>query len=95
MNLHLSLPYFVDYNREEVKDFLMKYRALFNNEPTPFAFQGYDVTLSAFSLNGKGNVEGTLQIPFAIGRTSENNGISNTGTANIAYNPDYTITVIK
>ena len=44
MNLHLSLPYYVDYSREEVKAFLMKYRALYNIEPTPFAFQGYDIT---------------------------------------------------
>lgn len=95
MNLHLSLPYFVDYGRVEVKDFLMKYRALFNNEPTPFAFQGYDVTLSAFSLGTGNNVDGTLQINFKIGAATDGNGLSNTGTTDIAYNPDYTITVIK
>jgi hypothetical protein len=95
MNLHLSLPYFIDYSNSNVKDFLMKYRALFNNEPTPFAFQGYDVTLSAFSLGTGNNVDGTLQINFKIGAATDGNGLSNTGTADIAYNPDYTITVIK
>ena len=117
MNLHLSLPYFVDYNREEVKDFLMKYRALFNNEPTPFAFQGYDITLATYGFEGNKSLaepvrlwslwyghpgNGTsgasgrfLQLNFNFKRTSEGNGLSNTGTTDIAYNPDYTITVIK
>ena len=100
MNLHLSLPYFVDYNREEVKDFLMKYRALFNNEPTPFAFQGYDITLATYGFEGNNNATSGasgrfLQLNFNFKRTSEGNGLSNTGTTDIAYNPDYTITVIK
>lgn len=100
MNLHLSLPYFVDYNREEVKDFLMKYRALFINEPTPFAFQGYDITLATYGFEGNNNATSGasgrfLQLNFNFKRTSEGNGLSNTGTTDIAYNPDYTITVIK
>jgi len=100
MNLHLSLPYFVDYNTEEVKDFLMKYRALFNNEPTPFAFQGYDITLATYGFEGNNNATSGasgsfLQLNFNFKRTSEGNGLSNTGTTDIAYNPDYTITVIK
>lgn len=110
MNLHLSLPYYVDYSNYAVKDFLMKYRALFNNEPTPFAFQGYDITLAAFAFTG-GEISDhvnfwkiwnrhpigfrRLQINFLFERNGEGNGMSNTGTTDIAYNPDYTISLIK
>ncbi len=44
LNLHISLPYFVDYGNEDVKRFLLQYRALYATEPTPYAFQGYDIT---------------------------------------------------
>jgi hypothetical protein len=36
-----------------------------------------------------------LQINFLFERNVEGNGMSNTGTTDIAYNPDYTISVIK
>mgnify|MGYP002519781440 CR=1 FL=1 len=41
--LHVSLGYYIDYSDKKVMDFIMKYRALFNAEPTQFAFQGYDI----------------------------------------------------
>ena len=104
MNLHLSLPYFVDYNNEHVKEFLMKYRALFNCEPTPFAFQGYDVGLMANSMRFAAKpVEimshrdkyellwHNLQVRQSYKRNGTGNGLVNTGTKNIIYNSDYTI----
>ena len=110
MNLHLSLPYYVDYSNPAVKDFLMKYRALYNNEPTSFAFQGYDITLGTYAFEGNNRIadpvkhwsiwqghsfgERRLQIDFNFERNAEGNGLSNTGKTDIAYNPDYTITVI-
>jgi hypothetical protein len=42
-NLHVSLTYYIDYDDPRVKNFLLKYRALFNTEPRQFAFQGYDI----------------------------------------------------
>ena len=42
-SLHVSLTYHIDYESENVKSFLMRYRALYNTEPTQFAFQGYDI----------------------------------------------------
>lgn len=108
MNLHLSLPYFVDYNNKEVKDFLMKYRALFNSEPTPFAFQGYDITIFAegclrstanpiktFSQIGEFYIPQSLQLKNNYVRNGEGNGFINRGTTDIMYNPDYTISVIE
>ena len=44
VNLHLSIPYFVDYTSAEVDKFLLTFRALYNTEPTPYAYQGYDIT---------------------------------------------------
>lgn len=97
MNLHLSLPYFVDYNKENVKDFLMKYRALYNSEPTPFSFQGYDVTLHALGIIGGNtapNPADALQMK-GLYTNDAGNGHINTGTKNIMYNNDYTISVIE
>ena len=41
-NLHVSLAYYIDYTDQRVMNFIMKYRALYNTEPTQFSFQGYD-----------------------------------------------------
>lgn len=90
MNLHLTLPYFVDYSSPVVKRFLMKYRALYNNEPTPFAFQGFDITMMFLH---KGNL--TTQSKYHFIREKKNTGIQNTGTTNIVYNKDYTISIIE
>ena len=107
MNLHLSLPYFVDYSNADVKDFLMKYRALYNGEPTPFAFQGYDITRYFLTLHKKyGNKFNRayelgetrmLQSNFNLvqNNSSQLNGFENTGTVNIMYNNDYTISVLE
>ena len=107
MNLHLSLPYFVDYSNADVKDFLMKYRALYNSEPTPFAFQGYDITKYFLTLHRiYGN---SLDKAFEAGKTRmlqskfdfvqkdypQPNGFENTGTVDIKYNNDYTVSVIE
>lgn len=100
MNLHLSLPYFVDYNSQDVKEFLMKYRALTNSEPTPFAFQGYDVgTIAKGTYNLAPSISSTeefkvapaLQVRHMYKRNGTGNGMTNTGTKNIIYNSDYTI----
>lgn len=40
--LHISSPYFVDYSDPKVAQFVQAYRALFQTEPSQFAFQGYD-----------------------------------------------------
>jgi len=44
VSLHISTSYYVDYDNEAVKRFVKSYRALFNAEPSQFAFQGYDTT---------------------------------------------------
>lgn len=41
-SLHISTSYFVDYESPAVDRFVKTYRALFQTEPSQFAFQGYD-----------------------------------------------------
>ncbi len=50
---HSSLSYYIDYDDPRVRDFILKYRALYNTEPTPFAFQGYDIMYYFCSMCSK------------------------------------------
>ena len=43
LSLRMSATYSVDYDSPAVQRFLLKFRALYNTEPTAFAFQGYDL----------------------------------------------------
>lgn len=52
---HLLSPSYIDYSSEKVKYFITKYRENYMNEPSLFAFTGYDATyyfLSAFMRYG-------------------------------------------
>lgn len=103
-SLHASLTYYTDYEAADVKKFIMKYRALFNTEPTQFAFQGYDVTMYFVGMNarygdnwmealGKDKVQ-MLQNTFMF-TTEDNEGYSNEGIRRITYGPDYTISISR
>lgn len=41
-NARVAGAYYIDYTSADVKRFLMTYRAFFKNEPSSFAFSGYD-----------------------------------------------------
>lgn len=43
LDLRLAMSYYIDYNSPAAMDFIHKYRAAFNTEPTSFSFQGYDI----------------------------------------------------
>ena len=51
--MHVSLGYNIDYDSPRVKAFLKKYRALYQTEPTQFAFQGYDIAKYFMELSAK------------------------------------------
>lgn len=42
LNFHTFGTTFIDYNRQETKDFIMKFRKAYQTEPQDLAFQGYD-----------------------------------------------------
>ena len=99
-NLHASLTYYIDYENADVKQFIKKYRALFNTEPTQFAFQGYDVAKYFLGLCAKygeswmqhTDVTAMLQSTFDL-HPSGNGGYSNRGIRRIIYGPEYSVSI--
>lgn len=105
LSTHVCTPYYTDYSSEPVRNFVFRYRALYNTEPTPFSFQGYDL-ISFFVSNiykasgdfirNAGSYGGTLmQSNVRFFRNNEDCGWQNTATRNLVYNPDFTISIVK
>ncbi|MCL1973673.1 MAG: hypothetical protein FWG54_02515 [Bacteroidetes bacterium] len=104
MHLHLSLSYYVDYERPELKKFLARYRALYQAEPSAYAYHGYDVGLFFLrALYTKGPhfeecIEYVhtqpLQSSFRFQKTNPFGGFINTDSRVIRYLPDYRIEVL-
>lgn len=105
LNLHVSSSYFIDYEKQEVKDFILKYRALYNTEPSQFAFQGYDIAYYFISTCSKygsswwrhlSTRERTnmLQCDFLFYEAGEG-GMINQGVRRIVYEKDYTIRLVE
>ena len=103
-DLHICSPYFADYENPQVKDFVRAYRALFQTEPSQFAFQGYDLahyfakivsrygnrwTRALPRVSGKG-----LHTDFQFTRTPSGS-FRNTGIRRIVYNTDYSTTLAQ
>ncbi len=105
-NLHLldtrlSVSYNIDYTNREVDRFVRSYRALFNAEPSQFAFQGYDI-VSYFVRScyeggrnwmsdlGRMSKKSLLQGDFLFSRNGDG-GFLNTGVRRIIYSPDFRI----
>lgn len=98
--LHVSLGYYIDYSDKKVMDFIMKYRALYNTEPSQFAFQGYDIAcyfIRMFSKYGdrwpskiESEEMSMLQSTFKCSR-NEDEGYINTGVRRIVYGDDWSV----
>ena len=96
-SLHVCLSYNINYDRPEVKSFLLKYRAIFHTEPTLFAFQGYDIAtyfiniVNQFGYQWKDKLTEAkmsgLQTTFDFHR-QENNCVINEGVRRIEYFPE-------
>lgn len=99
-NLHVSLGYYIDYDDARVKDFLLKYRALYNTEPSQFAFQGYDLAkyfielCSRYGRRWESRIEDSdkqmLQSIFRFRKTEEG-GYINTGVHRLVYEDGYKV----
>ena len=99
-NLHVSLGYYIDYDDAKVKEFLLKYRALYNSEPTQFSFQGYDLAkyfiglCSKYGENWTQKLESSdskmLQSVFRF-RKTQTGGYINTGVHRLVYGEGYQI----
>ncbi|MBP5505617.1 MAG: LysM peptidoglycan-binding domain-containing protein [Bacteroidales bacterium] len=96
MNAHFCLGYYVDYKDERVREFVRSYRALFNAEPGPYAFQGYDIVVyavKALEKYGSDMINGIcfypasgLQLNFRFDRRTPGGGVFNEATRNLIYN---------
>lgn len=103
-SLHASLAYFIDYEDSRVKNFLLRYRALFRTEPSQFAFQGYDVARYFFETCSKyGNGwqmmlenagQDMLQSTFRYKR-APSGSYANEGIRRIVYGKDYSVVKIR
>ena len=104
LELRVSTSFYVDYTDDAVRDFILKYRALYNTEPSQYAFQGYDIlTYFTTTLNDLGDgfldfIEyypmDLLQNSIRFVRTNEEGGFVNIHTRDIAYRPDHSVTVV-
>lgn len=109
-NLHnlktrISTAYYIDYDNHAVKKFLLEYRALYNTEPTQFAFQGYDLAYFFISMKAKygnswmdkvarlGNCT-MMQTDFMF-RKTDSGGYVNEGVRRIVYGNDYSVRIVK
>lgn len=101
LNLALATPFFIDYNHEDVKQFVLKYRNTFRTEPSQMAIHGYDVGLYFFSLlkdygnnfsNCIINYEiDLLQANYRFVKWYNNSGYENVGVDMIKYYDGYNI----
>ena len=104
-NMHVSLTYYIDYDDQRVKDFLLKYRALYNTEPSQFAFQGYDIASYFINLCSRygekwpemvGNApQAMLQSTFRCRKTDEDGGYINDGIRRIVYDDGWSVYELK
>ena len=103
-NMRVSLTYYIDYDNPKVKNFLLKYRALFNTEPTQFAFQGYDIATYFIEMCSKygnswpekmpTNEKDMLQSTFKCTKDGDG-GYVNQGVRRIVYGKDWSITRVR
>lgn len=103
-SLKVSTGYYIDYEDPRVQEFLLKYRALFNAEPTQFAFQGYDLAKFFIGMTSKyGNRwmnkleesdASMLQSTYRF-RKDGNGGYVNTGVRRIVYNEGWIVSKVR
>ena len=95
MNAHFSMGHYVDYNSEDVREFVRRYRALYNADPGNFGFQGYDVGvyfIDALKRYGNDMINGIsrfdregMQLNFRFDRRNDTGGMFNEATKNLVY----------
>ena len=101
-NAHLAAAYFIDYEDPKVRDFILAYRALFNNEPGSFAFQGYDMMRYYVTMCAKYGRQWYKKLPEyrqkglqADFRFSAEQPRVNQATRRIVYNKDLTTKLVE
>ena len=97
LNLHIPLQYYVDYSNESVKNFVSKFREIYGAEPSPYAFQAYDIAcyfiIGMYSrLTGFSNIETSkslLQSDYNFIVKPNEVGFTNIGVRHLIYRPNF------
>ncbi len=107
MGIYICSSYYLDYGRDDVKDFLKKYRNEFNTEPVPFSFAwtGYDIAYYFLSglatykdnfMNCFGNhMPDLLVSDFHFEKLMPGYGIRNTKLFLLQYGSNYSLRPYK
>ncbi|MFP4365879.1 MAG: LysM peptidoglycan-binding domain-containing protein [Bacteroidales bacterium] len=101
MELHFASPFYVDYEDENVKTFLGKFRNKYMTEPSHYGFQGYDIMfyfLQAMKNYGPDFQEclpiirtELLQADFLFRKSDSRDGFENNGVTIVKYDKDMNI----
>jgi len=104
LSYHFSTAYYVDYTDDATRSFVSNYRELYNTEPTPYAFQGYDIlfyfitTMNELGDNFMDFVtyypKSLLQNRFRFDRSQEESGLTNMGTRDVRFQQDNSISIL-
>ena len=102
-SLRISTAYFVDYEDADVKNFIRRFRALYNMEPSRYAYQGYDTLLYFAKMSALHGVdwkkrladkeEKGLHTDFKF--TAKAGSFYNTAVRRIIYPPEDTTFLVK
>ncbi len=106
LSMHAALSYHIDYDDPRVRRFLMAFRALYNTEPSQFAFQGYDIASffirSVYEFGNRWtrslasrDAERLLQSDFKFAEEGDHGGLVNQGVRRVIYQSDYTLRLLK
>lgn len=94
---------YIDYSKENVKNFVKKFRTAFKTEPTKFSFQAFDI--SYYFINALKNYGNDFQyclksfdVPlletkFNFVRKNEKSGFENTALYIIKYDKNYNVVI--
>lgn len=104
-HLHTLCSYYIDYTDAKTLDFIHKFRALYNCEPSQYAFQGYDLAsflIQTYAKYGKSwetaiteeDQVDMLQSSFKMKRL-ENGGLINVAVRKVEYSKDYKTLLIR
>lgn len=102
LNMHYVQPFYINYSNDNVKAFVSNYRQTYNNDPTQYAFLGYDVTyyfLTALKNYGRSFAHclNKLEVPLLQMRYKfeqvhgNDGGYVNTEPYLLEYTPDITV----
>ncbi|HUS87556.1 MAG TPA: LysM peptidoglycan-binding domain-containing protein [Bacteroidales bacterium] len=107
LELMLLTPNWIDYNQQDVKNFISRYREKFKMEPPvrSYAWQSFDIAyyfISGIALNGNdfkyrpdNHNPDLLQVAYRFKRTSIFGGFENRKLYLIRFTPDFNVEFIR